>query len=203
MTSRKSKEKATRGQQQKDEARLRRVRFAKEYLTNGRNATKAAEAVGFSAKTAASQGSRLLKHVEVQQAIQQPVQQALEKVEVKVAEVAQETTSLLDRLVMEAAHAAFLDPKDFYDANGKLLGIHEMPEHARRAIATLEAETTSVDDGAVTITSKVKPNDKLRAIEVIAKLKALMPKQGPTTVNNMIVIPRYRWRTDEDDEAES
>ncbi|MFS8215630.1 terminase small subunit [Paenibacillus peoriae] len=41
--------------------------FVNEYLKNGNNATHAAIAAGYSEKTASSQGSRLLKSVEVQQ----------------------------------------------------------------------------------------------------------------------------------------
>lgn len=41
--------------------------FVTEYLKNGNNATQAAIAAGYSEKTASSQGSRLLKSVEIQQ----------------------------------------------------------------------------------------------------------------------------------------
>lgn len=41
--------------------------FVTEYIRNGGNATQAALAAGYSEKTAYSQGSRLLKSVEVQQ----------------------------------------------------------------------------------------------------------------------------------------
>lgn len=41
--------------------------FVTEYLRNGNNATQAAIAAGYSERTASSQGSRLLKSVEVQQ----------------------------------------------------------------------------------------------------------------------------------------
>lgn len=41
--------------------------FVTEYLRNGNNATQAAIAAGYSEKTASSQGSRLLKSVEIQQ----------------------------------------------------------------------------------------------------------------------------------------
>jgi phage terminase small subunit len=41
--------------------------FITEYVRNGNNATHAAIAAGYSEKTASSQGSRLLKSVEVQQ----------------------------------------------------------------------------------------------------------------------------------------
>lgn len=41
--------------------------FVTEYIKNGNNATHAAISAGYSEKTASSQGSRLLKSVEVQQ----------------------------------------------------------------------------------------------------------------------------------------
>jgi hypothetical protein len=49
--------------------------FINEYLTQG-NATKAAIAVGYSAKTAQAQGSRLLKQPSIKLAIQAQQQQA-------------------------------------------------------------------------------------------------------------------------------
>lgn len=47
--------------------RPQKMIFVTEYLKNGNNATLAAIAAGYSEKTAASQGSRLLKSVDVQQ----------------------------------------------------------------------------------------------------------------------------------------
>lgn len=47
--------------------RPQKMIFVTEYLKNGNNATQAAMAAGYSEKTAASQGSRLLKSVDVQQ----------------------------------------------------------------------------------------------------------------------------------------
>lgn len=44
-------------------------RFVEEYCSNGFNATQAAIAAGYSEKTAASQGQRLLKNVEISNAI--------------------------------------------------------------------------------------------------------------------------------------
>lgn len=48
----------------------RQKAFVEAYLANGFNATQAAITAGYSAKTAYSQGSRLLRNVEVQTAIQ-------------------------------------------------------------------------------------------------------------------------------------
>ena len=47
--------------------RPQKMIFVTEYLKNGNNATLAAVSAGYSEKTAASQGSRLLKSVDVQQ----------------------------------------------------------------------------------------------------------------------------------------
>lgn len=47
--------------------RPQKMIFVTEYLKNGNNATLAAIAAGYSEKTAGSQGSRLLKSVDVQQ----------------------------------------------------------------------------------------------------------------------------------------
>lgn len=49
------------------ELRPQMMIFVTEYLRNGNNATQAAIAAGYSEKTASSQGSRLLKSVEIQQ----------------------------------------------------------------------------------------------------------------------------------------
>jgi phage terminase small subunit len=49
------------------ELRPQKMIFVTEYLKNGNNATLAAVSAGYSEKTAASQGSRLLKSVDVQQ----------------------------------------------------------------------------------------------------------------------------------------
>ncbi len=72
MASRKTKAKPrTKAGNDQATAKARRIAFAESYLSSAGNITKAALAAGFSPKTAAQQGSRLLKHVEVQQIIQQ------------------------------------------------------------------------------------------------------------------------------------
>ena len=61
-------------------------RFVVEYLVD-LNATQAALRAGYSARTAAQQGSRLLKNVEVQAAIADEQAQQLEAVEVRIEDV--------------------------------------------------------------------------------------------------------------------
>lgn len=60
--------------------------FASEYLVSG-NATEAASKAGYSKKTAYSQGQRLLKNVEIMEAINEGQERAKEQAELKLAEV--------------------------------------------------------------------------------------------------------------------
>jgi len=43
-------------------------------------------------------------------------------------------------VLRELACLAFLDPAAFYNANGELLSVREMPEEARRALSSMEVE---------------------------------------------------------------
>lgn len=74
--------------------------FVEAYLANGFNATQAAVAAGYSPKTAYSQGSRLLKNVEVRAAI-----------ETRMLEMAMSANEALYRLTMQArgSMADFID----------------------------------------------------------------------------------------------
>jgi phage terminase small subunit len=111
-----------------------RKRFVEAYLANGGNATKAAQKAGYAKKTARSQGARLLTSVDIQQELERrraPVIAAVEKrTEIKLADV-----------VQALGFIGLSDPKDFFDADGNMLAIKDMPEHARRAIASFDHET--------------------------------------------------------------
>lgn len=61
--------------------------FAASYLANGRNATQAALDAGYSPKTAAKQGSRLSKNVEVQKLIDDATKEVLEEKKITVNQV--------------------------------------------------------------------------------------------------------------------
>lgn len=85
-------------------------RFAEEYLID-LNATQAAIRAGYSVKTAQEQASRLLSNVMVQQAIAK-----------RMAERSKRTGVNQDRVVLELAKMAFVNPSDVIDTNtGKVL----------------------------------------------------------------------------------
>lgn len=83
-------------------------RFVDEYLID-LNATQAAVRAGYSAKTAESQGSRMLRNVKVQQAIAE-----------EMAERSKRTGINQDRVVLELARIAFVRMTDLVDSNGKI-----------------------------------------------------------------------------------
>ncbi len=87
------------------------------------NATQAAIRAGYSEKTAASQGQRLLKDVEVRAAIDVALATRIEKVQVDAVYV-------LNRL-FEMAEA---DRADLYDDDGALKPIHEWPAVWRKGL---------------------------------------------------------------------
>jgi phage terminase small subunit len=106
----------------------RQTAFVREFLKDS-HATNAAIRAGYSKKTAYAIGSRLLKQVEIQQAISTKAVKVAEKAEVSV-----------ERVLKEYARIAFLNPQDFYDDDGNLRSIKDMPEDAARAIAGLDEE---------------------------------------------------------------
>jgi phage terminase small subunit len=149
-------------------------RFVEEYLGNAKgNATQAAIYAGYSAKTAQEQGSRLLTNEVVQVAINERQNVLREK-----ASITQE------RIVEEYARIAFLDPRKFFDNDGKLIDIAHLDEDTARALGGLKYqikyEGTTGNEVADSLTFKSRVNCKIKALNDLSELlgfKAL--KQAP------------------------
>ena len=101
-------------------------RFAAEYLID-LNATQAATRAGYSKKTAYSQGQRLLKHAEVQEAIQEG-QRAR----------AARTGITQDRVLQELGRVAFSDIRKLFNKDGSLKSPAELDDDTAAAIASME-----------------------------------------------------------------
>jgi phage terminase small subunit len=147
----------------------RRTRFIKEYLLD-QNATRAAIKAGYSKKTAYSQGSRLLKDVEVTAAVDAENAKTNKRLDLTV-----------ERVKTEIARLAFYDPAAFWNENGTAKPIHEIDEDSRRAIAGFETaelfEGTGEDRGLAGYVKKFKLVDKNKALETAARhLKMLTDK---------------------------
>jgi phage terminase small subunit len=140
----------------------RRDRFVQLYLKLG-NATEAAKQAGYSAKTAYSQGARLLKDVEIQS--------QLERLRSKIEE---RTIVTLEEVVQAIRDAAFLDPADIYDDNGNIKPLSQIPLAARRAIVGLKTTTFNQagGDGVQETVADVRFVDKAKSFDMLMKHKS-------------------------------
>lgn len=154
--------KHVRASTQVGDAAQRRKHFAEAYLTNGGNATKAAMAVGFSPKTAHAQGSRLLKHVEIQSILQQ-----------RRTELAISYELTTEAVVKSLAQAVHFDPRKLYNTDGSLKPIHELDDDTAAALTGFEVTELTAGRGEGTVslgvTKKVKWLDKNAAREQAMK----------------------------------
>ncbi len=136
-------------------------RFAAEYLVD-LNATKAATRAGYSEKTARSQGHTLLGLPAVQ-----------ERIQALMAERAERTEVTQDRVIAELAKAAFLDPRQFFNADGTLKEVVELADGSAGALAAMDVyeDHAGVGEDRVKIgeTKKLKFCDKLKALELLGK----------------------------------
>ena len=126
--------------------------FCMEYLVD-LNATQAAIRAGYSKKTAASQGQRLLKNVEIAKRLAQAQQNRADRLEVSA-----------DRVALELARVGFSSLSEIaeFDENGvKLKASKDLPEDAFAALS----EVVETKDG----TLKVKMHSKTTALELLGK----------------------------------
>jgi phage terminase small subunit len=127
--------------------------FVTEYLKNGNNATQAAISAGYSEKTAYSQGSRLLKSVEVQQYLNKTEQNLNRDLRQIFAEDAVEAYKVLKEIMLNDAALdkdRITAARDILDRGGY--------KPVERVISDVKAEVTEhkrVED---------LPDDELEAI---------------------------------------
>lgn len=107
----------------------RKKLFIEAFLSNGGNITAAGVSAGFSPKTAAQQGSRLFRKVEVQAEIQRRQQKLNEKLELST-----------ERTLREIARLAYFDPRKLLDNTGRPKPLHELDDDTAAAIAGIDVE---------------------------------------------------------------
>ena len=135
--------------------------FVREYLID-LNATQAAIRAGYSEATAYSQGQRLLKNVEVADAIQKQMDKRAKRVEVTADYVLETIVSTIERCkqaepvidrkgdpVMVETPDGAIAPAYTFNAAGVLKGAELLGKHLK--LFTEKHELTGPDDGPVQI----------------------------------------------------
>lgn len=141
----------------KDAARERRHAFVEAYIANGGNATEAAKTAGYSKATAGSQGSRLLKDVDVAAQIAESSKKVARKYELS-------TELVVKTIVQELT----FDPAKLYKEDGTLKQINELDEDVRMALTSVEFEQIGSPDAPIFV-RKVKWAQKQGAREQAMK----------------------------------
>lgn len=137
----------------KGQLNVKQAAFVREYLID-LNATQAAIRAGYSAKTAGSLSFTLLQKVEIQVAIQAGMNKRAIRTEITQ-----------DRILTELAKLAFFDVRTLFNDDGSLKDVRDLDDDAAAAIAGIDVNEISSDDGKITITKKVKLLDRNSAIE--------------------------------------
>lgn len=155
----------------KSAALARRKAFAKAYLANGRNATEAALAVGFSPRSAHVRGLELVKD---------RVTSAL--IEEAHAELSKITGLDMERTLREVARVSYSDTRKLYREDGTLKPPAEWDDDSAAAVAGVE--TLEEFDGRgeerklIGYTKKLKIWDKNAALEKAMKFHGLYEKDN-------------------------
>lgn len=135
----------------------RRKRFCEEYVID-LNCTQAAIRAGYSLETAYSQGSRLLKFVEVQAYIKH------------LRENIEESTGVTkNRVVRELQRIAFSDMGRFKRDWMTLREFEDLTDDDRAAISSIDYQEIPTEHGKETVI-KFKLHDKLKAAEMLNKM---------------------------------
>lgn len=143
-------------------AEQRRKLFIEAFLSNGENVTKAAVAAGFSEKSAASQGSRLLKSAKVQQELDSRRGEAL-------ARVQEQTGITLERTLREIARGAFFDVRKLFNADGTPKAINELDDDTAAVLAGLDVQQIGGADDVPSVVKKYKLADRKGYLDMLMK----------------------------------
>lgn len=132
-------------------------RFVEEYLVDC-NASGAARRAGYSVRTAEWQGPQLLGKTHVAAAIA-----------AARAKLSERTEITQERVLLEYARLAFIDPRKLFDADGKPLPITSLDDATAAAIVGLDVASVGNADIGVGEVLKVKLADKKGALDSIAR----------------------------------
>lgn len=132
-------------------------RFISEYLVD-LNATQAAIRAGYSAKTAQAIGTENLSKPLIQAALQDAMEKRARRTEITQ-----------DRVLLELARIGFCDPRKLFDDDGNPLSVSAIDDDTAATISLLDVDVTTDEYGTVTRSKRYRFNDKIKALELLAK----------------------------------
>lgn len=130
-------------------------RFVEEYLVD-LNATQAAIRAGYSTQTAYSIGDENLKKPEIKNAIEKAL-----------AERSRRTGVNADRVILELAKIAFVNPTDVINMDEATVR-GEANREDTATIASVKVKRIPTDDGDI-VEREVRTYDKIKALELLGK----------------------------------
>ena len=152
--------------------------FVQEYLID-LDVERAALAAGFSKTMAASKAYQWVRNGKVKPQVFEAIGKAFKRRE-------ERTEITQDRVLDEYAKLAFLDPQKFYDADGNLLAIPDLPKDVAAALSGMDViiSFNKESESSETI-KKIKFSDKKAALDSVAKHLGMFEKhqnQGAATI---------------------
>lgn len=152
--------------------------FCREYMKD-LNATQAAIRAGYSEKTARQIGSENLSKPYIRERIDHLAGRRLKLVDLTA-----------ENILIEMGRLAKADIRDFYDENGNLRPIHEIPEDARRAISGVDVEELFAGRGDdrdhIGRSKKIRLWDKTKALEMLGKYHKLLTDRQEVSVDSSL-----------------
>lgn len=127
----------------------RQKKFCEEYIIDF-NGAQAAIRAGYSKRTAKEQATRLLTYAHLQKYLNE-----------RKLNLSQKTEVTHERVLQEYSRIAFVDIREYYNADGTLKKIIELSEEAAAALAGVEIDAD---------TKKIKRWDKTRALDSICRM---------------------------------
>ena len=147
--------------------------FVSGVLATG-NATQAARDAGFTAPNDNAMrqlANRLMQNPHVRDMLTEQYNALLAKLK-----------ATPERIWQEIVHMAFLDPKAFYNEDGTVKTMHEIPEEARRALTGYDIEEKTFGEMTV-VTRKVRYNNKTDGLERLMKLHGMLSDDKLVVLN--------------------
>ena len=133
------------------------AQFVDQWLID-KNARRAAIAVGYSERSATKLGWELLQKPHIKKAVKAALDAQQKRTQITA-----------DRVLMELASVAFLDPRKIFDESGSPKAITSLDDDTARAISGLDVVSFGNADSGVGQIQKVRFADKLSALEKIGK----------------------------------